>query len=95
MSAAPVKTIGVTAFKAKCLQLVHEVATGETAQVILTKRGKPIANLSSIPAEKPQEAPVLWGALRGMLQLDPDFDLTTPTSELIGWDPDQVKLFNE
>ena len=89
-----IKTIGVTAFKAKCLGFVDEIARSKTAKVVLTRRGKPVAELRMVERKrkKPDSS---FGALKGMLKIDPDFDLTTPTSELIGWNPDDIKLYNE
>src|SRR5690606_9258366 len=52
-------------FKAKCLGLLDEVAqTGET--LVITKRGKPIARLSS--ATKPRRP--IFGALKGWIEGD-------------------------
>jgi len=52
-------TIGVGDFKAKCLQLLNEIAERRETLVI-TKRGKPIAKVIPIEPEQP-----LFGALRG------------------------------
>jgi prevent-host-death family protein len=61
------KTVKASEFKAKCLQLMDQVAeTGET--VIITKRGKPVARLVPAPAtDKP-----LFGALKGMMRITGD-----------------------
>ena len=48
------KTIGVTEFKAKCLGLVKEVEKGRTKRVVLTKRGRPVAELTA--ARLPRKA---------------------------------------
>jgi antitoxin (DNA-binding transcriptional repressor) of toxin-antitoxin stability system len=95
MKPSRVKTIGVTEFKAKCLGLVDEVARGKTSKVILTRRGKAVAELREPSRDEPRKVPKLHGALKGMLALDPNFDLTTPTSTLIDWDLDSAKLYNE
>ena len=42
-------SIGVTAFKARCLALIEEVAQGKTRRVLLTKRNRPIAAI--VPVE--------------------------------------------
>jgi antitoxin (DNA-binding transcriptional repressor) of toxin-antitoxin stability system len=42
--------IGVTAFKAKCLALIDAVATGKLERVVLTRRGKPVAEISALRA---------------------------------------------
>ncbi len=52
-------TIGAGDFKAKCLQLLDEVAQTK-APLVITKRGKPVAKLVPIPAEVD-----LYGALEG------------------------------
>jgi prevent-host-death family protein len=36
-------SIGVTAFKARCLAVIDEVAKGKTRRVVLTKHNRPIA----------------------------------------------------
>ena len=52
------KTINATEFKAKCLQLLDEVQrTGE--EIVISKRGKPVARVTPEKASKP------WLALRG------------------------------
>ncbi|HEX9647814.1 MAG TPA: type II toxin-antitoxin system Phd/YefM family antitoxin [Alphaproteobacteria bacterium] len=72
--------IGVTAFKAKCLALIDEVARGKTRRVVLTKHGHPVAVLG--PAEGKRVE--LWGAMRGSVRMAPGTDLTQPTGEV--WD---------
>jgi len=51
--------IGAGDFKAKCLQLLDDVAE-QRESLIITKRGKPIAKL--VPVEPEQK---LFGALQG------------------------------
>jgi prevent-host-death family protein len=49
---ANVRTIKAAEFKAKCLQLLDEVArTGET--LVVTKRGKPVARVAPVVDERP------------------------------------------
>lgn len=61
------KTVKASEFKAKCLQLMDQVAeTGET--VIITKHGKPVARLVPAPVNnKP-----LFGALKAMGRITGD-----------------------
>lgn len=54
-------TIGAGDFKAKCLQLLDDVAA-HREPLIITKRGKPVAKLVPIPPESP-----LFGALAGSI----------------------------
>ena len=45
------KTIKASEFKAKCLKLMDEVAeSGEP--LVITKHGKPVAQLTPVPAEQ-------------------------------------------
>ena len=43
------RTIGVTEFKPRSLELIEEVASGKVQRVVLTKRGKPVAAI--VPLE--------------------------------------------
>ena len=84
MSMAADKTddvlIGVTAFKARCLALIDDIAKGKTRRVLLTKRNRPIAAIVPIGHE-PAE---LWGAMRGTVKIAPGTDLTQGVDEV--WD---------
>ncbi len=71
-------TIAAGEFKAKCLHLLDEVA--QTREPItVTKRGKPVAVLSPIPAEPG----VAYGIAKGTIAYAPDDDLFS-TGEV--WD---------
>ena len=75
-------SIGVTAFKARCLALIDQVAHGKTRRVLLTKRNRPIAAI--VPVE--HELAELWGAMRGTVTVAPGIDLTQGTDEV--WEAD-------
>ena len=49
MTTSGEKTIGVTEFKPRSLELIEEVASGKIRRVVLTKRGKPVAALVPLP----------------------------------------------
>jgi len=59
-----VRTIPAGEFKAKCLALLDEVAaTGQ--EIIVTKRGKPVARLVAAAVEDPRKklaGSILWQA---------------------------------
>lgn len=75
-------SIGVTAFKARCLALIDDVAQGKTGRVVLLKHNRPVAAIVPI-----DHAPVdLWGALRGTVTIPPGTDLTEGTGEV--WEAD-------
>ena len=59
-------TVGASEFKAKCLGLLDEVATGST--LIITKRGRPIAKVSPVSAP----AKSLRGSWKGIVKIKGD-----------------------
>jgi prevent-host-death family protein len=66
-------TVGATEFKARCLELMDQVAaTGNP--VVITKRGKPVARL--VPVERRPRSVV--GALKGHVLIRGD--IVSPTS---------------
>ena len=75
-------SVGVTAFKTRCLALIDDVARGKTRRVLLTKHNRPVAAIVPI-AGGPVE---LWGAMRGTVTVPPGTDLTEGTGEV--WEAD-------
>ena len=74
--------IGVTAFKARCLALIDEIAQGKARRILLMKHNRPIAMI--VPVERqPAE---LWGAMRGTVKVAPGTDLTQGSGEV--WEAD-------
>lgn len=69
--------INVTAFKAKCLELFKQLEARRFDKVVVTRRGKPIAELR--PARS--GVPNLYGALKGRVCIPPGVDLTDPVPE--------------
>ena len=59
-------TIGAGEFKAKCLQLIDEVAE-RRQELIITKRGRPLAKL--VPIESTRS---LFGAMAGSVTAEED-----------------------
>jgi antitoxin (DNA-binding transcriptional repressor) of toxin-antitoxin stability system len=79
---APQLAIGVTAFKARCLTLINDVARGKTRRILLMKHNRPIAAIVPV-----QDEPVeLWGALRSTVRVAAGTDLTKGTGEV--WEAD-------
>ena len=67
-----VKTIASSVFKARCPALLDEVAaTGE--ELVITKRGKPVARLSGLSAPRPLTGSVVFHVS--------DEELSGPTGE--------------
>jgi antitoxin (DNA-binding transcriptional repressor) of toxin-antitoxin stability system len=75
-------SIGVTAFKARCLALIDDVAQGKIRRVLLMKHNRPMAAI--VPVER--EPAELWGAMRGTVTVPPGTDLTQGTGEV--WEAD-------
>lgn len=78
--------IGVTAFKAKCLGLIDEVAEGKADRIVLLKHNRPVAAIIPIRDDEHEEFD-LWGAMRGTVTVPPGVDLSEGTGEV--WDADR------
>ena len=71
-------------FKAKCLKLMDEVAaTGE--ELVITKRGKPVARLVPAAAERPP----LFGFMKGSVQIHGD--IIAPALDP-GWEEEMLEV---
>jgi len=71
--------INVTAFKAKCLELFKQLEARRYDKVVVTRRGKPIAELRATETKVPE----LYGAMKGSVIIPPGVDLTEPVLEEI------------
>jgi prevent-host-death family protein len=58
-----VEQIAAGEFKAKCLQLMDKVQKGRQ-EIVITKRGKPVARL--VPCD--EELPGLFGCMKGSVK---------------------------
>jgi prevent-host-death family protein len=74
------EVISATEFKAKCLEILDQVAAGCVDRVVITKRGKPVGVLIP-PGAGPDDIAGLYGCLRDSTIIDPEVDLTEPVSE--------------
>ena len=68
-------TVPASEFKARCLDLMDQVHSGRLQKVVITKRGKTVAELQ---APTPAALPTLYGALKGLITVPAGADLTTP-----------------
>jgi prevent-host-death family protein len=68
------KQIGAGEFKAKCLQLMDEVQR-EGIELIITKRGKPVAKL--VPADVPTHSAI--GCMKGTMRIVGDIVTSDPS----------------
>jgi prevent-host-death family protein len=68
-------------FKAKCLELMDRVAAGHE-EIIITKRGKPVAKLVPVVAAA---KPELFGYMKGTIEIVGN--IVAPTGEK--WEADE------
>ena len=74
-------TINATEFKAKCLDLMRRIETGELKAITVTKRGRPQAVIRAVEAER--KPPFDWDAWERQmaampLDLNPTIDWSRP-----------------
>ncbi|WP_179869744.1 type II toxin-antitoxin system Phd/YefM family antitoxin [Rhizobium chutanense] len=75
------KTVGAAEFKAKCLNLIDQMAKDDES-IVITKRGKPVAVLSPAPHTRGRSS--IIGAMKGsVLRYD---DPLSPAVEPEDWD---------
>lgn len=70
-------SVGVTAFKARCLALIDSVARGKTRRILLMKHNRAVAAI--VPVE--HQPAGLWGAMRGTVKVADGTDLTEGAGE--------------
>ena len=67
-------------FKAKCLKLLDEVQK-QRRQIVITKRGKPVARLMPLA----EDLPDIFGRMKGTVEILGD--IVSPTGEI--WNADK------
>jgi prevent-host-death family protein len=74
------KTLNATEFKAKCLDLMDQLASGQLKRIIITKRGKEVACLLPPPVDANAFVPrdQFWGAMKAVTLVPDDFDFSDP-----------------
>jgi len=80
MSGPAVLEISVSEFKAKCLAIFKDLEAHRLEKVVITRRGKPVAELG-VPVPQARKVPPLYGCLAGRAIIPPDLDLTEPIFE--------------
>lgn len=78
------REIGAGAFKQVCLALLDEVAESNT-EVIITKRGRPIARLVPMASDREREQAILASLRAGTKIVASEADLLRPSSEDEEW----------
>jgi antitoxin (DNA-binding transcriptional repressor) of toxin-antitoxin stability system len=67
-------TISASAFKARCLEIFKALEARKLARVTVTRRGKPVAEVT--PPALPQKT--AWGCMQGTVRVAPGVDLAEP-----------------
>jgi antitoxin (DNA-binding transcriptional repressor) of toxin-antitoxin stability system len=71
--------ITATEFKAKCLDILDRLNSGELRRVTVTKRGKRMGEMTAASAApRSYERAPIFGRMKGTFSLPPDLDLTQP-----------------
>jgi antitoxin (DNA-binding transcriptional repressor) of toxin-antitoxin stability system len=66
--------VSVGEFKARCLAILEDLEARRVTRVLVTQRGRPVAELTPPRTE----LPTLWGVHRGSVEVAPGMDLTAP-----------------
>ena len=69
--------ISASEFKATCLAVLRDLERRKYRRVLVTRRGRPIAELTPAAIKPPK----LWGCMRGRAIVKPGVDLTAPAIE--------------
>jgi hypothetical protein len=67
--------VSASEFKARCLAIFGDLAGRRLDRVIVTRRGRPVAEIR--PPQTEVDDP--WGAHRGSVTVPPGVDLTAPS----------------
>jgi antitoxin (DNA-binding transcriptional repressor) of toxin-antitoxin stability system len=66
--------VSASEFKARCLAIFKDLEARRVSRVLVTRRGRPVAELTPPRTE----LATLWGAHRGSVEVAPGIDLTAP-----------------
>jgi hypothetical protein len=73
------KTMTATEFKAKCLEVMDQLTSGQLNRVMVTKRGKDV--MLVLPGHQDDvtaKPETFWGCMKDVTHVPDDFDLTAP-----------------
>jgi prevent-host-death family protein len=74
--------VSITEAKDRLTELIRTVEKGEN--VVITRHGKPVAQLS--PPPPPQKRRVRWGTMRGRIHMKPGWDRPLTVDEFLSGD---------
>jgi len=77
-------TLNVTRFKAECLDLFKRLEQGKLKRVTVTRRGRPVAEVS--PRRAPKSFDEIFGCMQGTITVAPGVDLVEPVIAPEDWE---------
>jgi len=66
--------LSASAFKARCLGLFRDIEARRLRRIVVTHRGRPVAELTAAGDERP----TILGCMRGSVRIPEGVDLATP-----------------
>jgi antitoxin (DNA-binding transcriptional repressor) of toxin-antitoxin stability system len=93
--AATELTVTISTFKANCLDLVRKLESGKLKRITLTRRGKPVAEVSAKRPEKKKTFADIYGCMRGTITIAPGVDLTEPVFDPDDWNAERGILLDD
>jgi antitoxin (DNA-binding transcriptional repressor) of toxin-antitoxin stability system len=75
-----IRSINATEFKATCLDLLDQIASGQVSELTVIKGGKPVAVVKAPPVDR-AAIEALFGSMAGSVIAPPGFDFTEPAFE--------------
>ena len=73
------RTMTASDFRARCFEVLAQIAGRKLEIVTITKRGRPVAQV--LPATAEAELPSLYGCMRGTVTFSDDIDIDRPILE--------------
>jgi len=70
--------VSASEFKTRCLAIFKDLEARRVGRVLVTRRGRPVAEVTP-PRTR---LPTLWGVHRGSVEVEPGTDLTAPLLEV-------------
>jgi hypothetical protein len=73
------KTMTATEFKAKCLEVMDQLTSGQLKRVIVTKHGKDV--MLALPSQvdaRTEKPDTFWGCMKDVTHVPDNLDLTAP-----------------
>ena len=80
------RTMSATEFKAKCLDVMDQLAARTLDRVVVTKRGRPVMVAAAAIAPDKPDPLAAFGCMKGTIIIPGDLDLTAPVFDADDFD---------